>query len=97
MSVQPPLTPIQFTLQLSDIPEGIHQEAQSKAKEAYVMTLLRHGIISSGRAARLLNIPRLDVIERMSEYGICVFAPQTQSELEQEVAETIAILESNKA
>jgi predicted HTH domain antitoxin len=97
MSVQPSLTPIQFTLQLSDIPDAIHQEAESKAKEAYIMTLLRHGIISSGRAARLLDIPRLDVIELMGEYGISVFAPQTQAELEQEVAETRSMLEPNKA
>jgi predicted HTH domain antitoxin len=96
MSVQPSQTPIQFTLPLNNIPETIHQEAEANAKEAYVMTLLQHGIISSGRAARILNISRLDMIERMEQYGICVFAPQTQTELEQEIAETQAMLKQHK-
>lgn len=96
MSVQPTFTPVQFTLQLSHIPDAIHQEAESNAKEAYVMTLLRHGIISSGRAARILGLSRLDVIELMGQYGISVFAPQTQAELKREVAETQAMLEQYK-
>lgn len=95
MSVQSSPTPIQFTLQLSNIPDAIHQEARSNAKEAYVMTLLRHGMISSGRAARLLGIPRVEIFDRMGDYGISVFAPQTQTELAQEVAETQAMLEQN--
>lgn len=97
MSVKQALTPVQFNLRVANIPAAIHQEAQSRAKEAYVMTLLRHGIISSGRAARLLGLSRLDVIERMSQYGISVFAEQTQEELEQEVAETLAILEQQES
>jgi hypothetical protein len=36
---------------------------------------------------------RLDVIELMGQYGISVFAPQTQEELEQDVAQTLSILE----
>jgi predicted HTH domain antitoxin len=92
MSTDSSSIPVQFTLQLDHVPDVIRQEAESNAKEAYVMTLLRHGIISSGRAAQLLGIPRLEMIERMSQSNISVFAPQTQTELEQEVAETITML-----
>lgn len=89
MQTQLPQIQVQFTLQLPNIPEEIGVEAERMAKEAYVMTLLKHGIITSGRAARLLGIHRLDV-------GISVFAPQTKEELEQEVAETLALLEQHQ-
>ncbi len=89
-------TTIQFTLEMPDSPEAIRREAERKAKEAYIMTMLRYGEISSGRAARLLGISRLEAIDLMGEYGISVFAPQTREELEQEVEETIAMLEKRK-
>jgi len=54
--------------------------------------MLRYGEISSGRA----GISRLEAIDLMGEYGISVFAPQTREELEQEVEETIAMLEKRK-
>ncbi|MGB3534801.1 MAG: UPF0175 family protein [Microcoleaceae cyanobacterium] len=96
MSTQPAPTPIQFTLQLSNIPDAIHQEAELNAKEAYVMTLLRHGIISSGRAARLLGIPRVDIFERMSQYQISPFDDTlTQAQLRHQVAQAQQILEQN--
>lgn len=44
-----------------------------------------------------LDILRLDVIALMGEYGICVFAPQTQAELESDVTETPAMLEYKPA
>lgn len=96
MQTQLPQIQVQFTLQLPDIPEEIQAEAELMAKEAYVMTLVRHGIITSGRAGRLLGMHRLDVIELMGKYGISVFAPQTREELEQEVAQTLAILEQHQ-
>ncbi len=97
MQTQLPEIQVQFTLQLPpDIPEEIQAEAERIAKEAYVMTLLRHNIITSGRAGRLLGMHRLDVIELMGKYGISVFAPQTREELEQEVAQTLAILERHQ-
>jgi predicted HTH domain antitoxin len=60
---------------------------------AGITTLLRYGDISSGLAARLLGISRLEVIDLMAVYGISVFSPQSKEELEQEVAETLAMLE----
>lgn len=96
MSIQPTFTPVQFTLQLSHIPDAIHQEAESKAKEAYVMTLLRHGIISSGRAARILNIPRVDIFDRMSFYQISPFDDTlTQDQLRQQVSRAKQAFEQN--
>ena len=89
-------TLVQFTLEVADIPEDVRREAELKAREVYVMTLLENGIISSGRAARILGISRLEAIALMDKYGISVFAPQTREELEREVAETIAMLEEYK-
>ncbi len=95
--MQTQLTQIQVQLTPdSNIPEEIQAEAEQMAKEAYVITLLKHGIISSGRAGKLLGMHRLDVIDLMSKYGISVFAPQSKEELEQEVAETIALLDRHQ-
>ncbi|WP_254563866.1 UPF0175 family protein [Oscillatoria sp. HE19RPO] len=81
-----PKTEVKFTLEiLPELPEIHRVEAERKAKEAYVMTLLKHADISSGRAARLLGIPRLEVIELMSLYDISPFPMQTREELEREV------------
>ena len=89
-------TPVEFTLDVANIPEDVRWEAELKAREVYVMTLLERGIISSGRAARVLGISRLEAIALMDRYGISVFAHQTREELEREVAETIAMLEESK-
>ena len=71
---------------------NIHQEAQLKAKESYLMTLLKYGVISSGRAAKLMGISRLDLIELMSDYGLSIFQPETIEELELEVMQTLEVL-----
>ena len=48
-------------------------DAERKAREAYVLELLRQGDISAGRAARLLNISRWDLSELMYAAGISPF------------------------
>lgn len=96
MQTELPQIQVQFTPQLPNIPEEIQAEAERMAKEAYVMTLLEHGIITSGRAATLLGMHRLDVIKLMGKYGISLFAPQSREELEQEVAETLALLDRHQ-
>ena len=48
-------------------------DAERKAKEAFVLELLRQGDISAGRAAGLLNISRWDLLELMYEAGISPF------------------------
>lgn len=89
-------TEIKFNLDISQIPEAVRLEAENKAKEAYVMTLLRHNEIGSGRAAEILGIPRVEVIDLMSEYDISPFPDQTREELEREVSETLRMLEKYK-
>jgi len=95
MQTQLPQIQVQLTPD-ANIPEEIQAEAEQMAKEAYVMTLLKHGIISSGRAGKLLGMHRLDVIELINKHGISVFAPQSKEELEQEVAETLALLDRHQ-
>ena len=64
---------IRFTLPLDEVLLQHKMEAERKAREAYVLELLRQGDISAGRAARLLNISRWDLSELMYEAGISPF------------------------
>ena len=48
-------------------------DAERKAREVFVLEFLRQGDISAGRAARLLNISRWDLLELMYEAGISPF------------------------
>jgi predicted HTH domain antitoxin len=52
-----------------------------------VFELYRRGLISSGRAAELLGIPRLEFIRRASELGIPYFR-FTEDEWQAKVAES---------
>ncbi|MBO1047045.1 MAG: hypothetical protein HEQ10_04490 [Dolichospermum sp. DEX182a] len=52
------MTKVEFTLPIDTITDTIRQEAENKAKEAYIMTLLKHGEISSGKASQLLGISK---------------------------------------
>ena len=64
---------IRFTLPLDEVLLQHKMEAERKAREAYVLELLRQGDISAGRAARLLNISRWDLSELMYEADISPF------------------------
>ncbi len=80
------MTKVEFTIPIDIITSTIHQEAENKAKEAYIMTLVKHGEINSGKASELLAISRLDVIELMSKYEISLFDDQlTLEEFQEEV------------
>jgi predicted HTH domain antitoxin len=70
--------------------------SRKKAKEAYIMTLLRHGDISAGRAAELLEIEQWQLSDLMDIYQISPFPSQTKEELQQEVTQTLAILSQYK-
>ena len=54
---------IRFTLPLDEALLKHKVDAEYKAREAFVLELLRQGDISAGRAARLLNISRWDLSE----------------------------------
>ena len=64
---------IRFTLPLDEVLLKHKMDAEHKAKEAFVLELLRQGDISAGRAARLLNISRWDLSDLMYEAGISPF------------------------
>jgi predicted HTH domain antitoxin len=85
---------VQFTFTLP-IDESLLQhktDAERKAKEAFVLELLRHGDISAGRAAKLLGITRWDISYLMSEAGISPFAEVTAEELTTEVETALKVL-----
>jgi predicted HTH domain antitoxin len=85
---------VQFTFTLP-IDESFLQhktDAERKAKEAFVLELLRHGDISAGRAAKLLDISRWDLSDLMSEAGISPFAEVTAEELAAEVETALKVL-----
>ena len=84
---------IQFTFTLP-IDESFLQhksDAERKAKEAFVLELLRHGDISAGKAAKLLDISRWDLSDLMSEAGISPFAEVTAEELDTEVETALKV------
>ncbi|VXD17388.1 conserved hypothetical protein [Planktothrix serta PCC 8927] len=69
------------------------EKALQKAKQGYVMALLEIGEISSGRAAKILGVSRLDMIEIMNKWGISIFDDsQELEELRQEVEQAELIL-----
>jgi hypothetical protein len=45
---------VKFTIAIPEIDEAQRLEAERKAREAFIMELLRQGNISAGRAAELL-------------------------------------------
>ena len=64
---------VRFTLPFDEVLLQHKVDAEHKAKEAFVLELLRQGDISAGRAARLLNISRWDLSELRYEAGISLF------------------------
>ena len=60
---------------------------QQTVREMIVFELYRRNVISSGRAATLLHVPRLDFIHRASALGIPYFR-FTEKDWEAEVAES---------
>ena len=64
---------IRFTFPLDEALLKHKVDAEHKAREAFVLELLRQGDISAGRAARLLNISRWDLSDLMYEAGISPF------------------------
>jgi predicted HTH domain antitoxin len=79
---------VRFTVPLGDVPGQPRAEAEVKAREAFVLSLLRQGQISAGRAAEVLGIDRWGLGDLMSAYGISPFDETiTREELEREVAD----------
>lgn len=71
---------VRFTLPLDEVLLQHKIDAEGKAREAFVLELLRQGDISAGRAARLLNISRWDLSDLMYEAGISPFDDSSSME-----------------
>jgi len=84
---------VNFAVPITEVPEH-QQDALRKAQEAFVLTLLRHGDISAGRAAELLAIDRWQLSDLMSQHGISPLDESiTREELEREAADTLRVLQ----
>jgi predicted HTH domain antitoxin len=87
---------MQITINLPEdieLDEAIRQQAEFKARQTYIMELLRHGSISTGYAAQNLNLSRLEILDLIGQYKISIFPEQTPEELAQEVAETCNLIQ----
>ncbi len=77
---------VRFRLPIGSVPVLHQEDAENKAKAAYVLELLRQGDISAGRAAELLDVDRWELSMLMSAFGISPFDETvTQEELKIEV------------
>lgn len=92
MLIQP--TEIKFMVSLPELAEGHRQEAELKAREAFIMVLLKHGDISAGHAAEQLAIDRWRLSTLMESYDICPFPVQSHEELLNEVSQALDRMES---
>ncbi len=86
-------TEVKFTVEVSQIPTQSKLVAEHKAREAYIMELLRHHDISAGRVAELLGIDRWQLSDLMAIYQISPFPEYGQEELAQEVALSRALID----
>jgi predicted HTH domain antitoxin len=79
MAVSIPLDP-----ELAAVLEGYDKPVTDAARELMVLELYRQGRISSGKAAALLNMQRLEFIQYSSRLGIPFF-DMTDEEWQAEV------------
>ena len=87
---------VHFTLPIEETRLHHKTKAEYKAKEAFVLELLRQGDISAGKAAKLLNISRWELSDLMSAAGISPFAEQTEEELATEVQYAMLVLKKRR-
>ena len=64
--------------------DEVGRPARDSVRELIVLELYREGLISSGRAAALMGLPRLDFIKRAGEHGAAYFQMSRQ-ELRDEI------------
>jgi len=80
-------TNLEIGEELGNLLAKLGQSVEQTAREMIVLELYRRRLISSGKAAELLGIRRLDFIQRASELGIPYFH-FTEEEWQAEVAES---------
>ena len=59
--------------ELAALLERTQQPLEKATREAVVLDLYRRGILSSGKAAELLGMPRFDFVRYASDMGIPYF------------------------
>jgi predicted HTH domain antitoxin len=72
---------------LSGFLAALGQPIEQTAREMIVFELYRRGLVSSGKAAELLGVLRLEFVQRASESGIAYFR-FAEGEWQAEVAES---------
>jgi len=79
-------TTFQITVPTSLLQYGLDQdEIQRRLTEWLVLSLFTEGHISSGKAARLLNITRVEFLRLLHAHGVAYFN-YTSEELSEEIA-----------
>jgi predicted HTH domain antitoxin len=73
--------------ELGGLVAKLGQPVEQAAREMIVLELYRRSLISSGKAAELLGVPRVQFIQRASELGIPYFR-FTEEEWRTEVAQS---------
>ena len=73
--------------ELGGLVAKLGQPVEQAAREMIVLELYRRSLISSGKAAELLGVPRVQFIQRASELGIPYFR-FTEEEWQTEVAQS---------
>ncbi len=58
---------------LTALLHGLNQPVESAAREFIVLEMYRRGMISSGKAGQLLDMPRWDFVRHASRLGIAFF------------------------
>ena len=75
---------------LASLLHQLNQPVQQAAQELIVLELYRRGMISSGKAAELLNMSRWEFISHASHLGIPYFAmTEDEWEAERKRSETV--------
>ena len=68
-----------FSLKMGD------QEFKHEIKAISIVKLYELGKISSGQAAKLLNINRVDFLELLQKYNVSYFPKELEEELEDDI------------
>ena len=81
------MSPIKIDLDedLASLLRGTNHAVESAAREMIVLELYRRGAISSGKAAELLGMPRVEFVQHASRLGI-PYIDMTPEEWEAEKA-----------
>jgi predicted HTH domain antitoxin len=75
---------VSLDAELVAVLEEVGRPAKESARELIVLELYREGLISSGKAAELLGLPRVEFVRLAGQRGIPYFQ-MTREELRQEI------------